>query len=610
MKKRVSRLLPALLCAFSVAFPYCLAGPLDIWVGNRTEFRFGVSDFLGWTALIFFGLWVVLTAILMLLPEKVYSILLGLLAGIGIMSCVQSMFLNGGIQSLLGDDVGTQTVSTWSVVLDAILWIVVAAACVIGAWKMKQNELVRMIVLVLLITVGGMQVVGCVSLVPQILTEETTGDSADETTNDSTDETTSDSTAETTGAAPGETDTAGVGSIVTDPSETTAESTTEAETDVVAPTEMYLTTAGLNTVAPGKNIVIFVLDRFDTNYYDELLEQYPDMFDFLTGFTAYPDNVSLYSRTYPAIASMITGQRNDFSGSAEDYFRNAYTQSEFLRVLRENDYAVRLYTADYYSFRDASVLDGIVSNLNATTGYTVTNTRKLVGNMLALSAYRYLPTALKSTITLTSNSFGNIGVYGDAPAYEIDDGAVAKMIADGLSLDSSCGQNAYTLIHLNGCHVSSGSVESAARSCFTMIQNYLNEMKRLGVYEDATVIITGDHPWAVDDYAEPTTTRLTALFVKEAGRAEEPFRVSTAQVSQENNLLATLVKSAGLKTDRDWGVAYSEVPEGVDIERHHLFEFTYESNSSAIMDFRVMGPGRDLANWEKVSQTDIGWLYK
>lgn len=105
-------------------------------------------------------------------------------------------------------------------------------------------------------------------------------------------------------------------------------------------------------------------------------------------------------------------------------------------------------------------------------------------------------------------------------------------------------------------------------------------------------------------------TRLTALFVKEAGRAEEPFRVSTAQVSQENNLLATLVKSAGLKTDRDWGLAYSEVPEGVDVERHHLFELTYENNTSAIVDFRVMGSGRDFANWEKVSQTDIGWLYK
>ena len=60
-------------------------------------------------------------------------------------------------------------------------------------------------------------------------------------------------------------------------------------------------------------------------------------------------------------------------------------------------------------------------------------------------------------------------------------------------------------------------------------------MKRLGVYDDATVVITGDHPWAVDDHVEPTQPRPTALFVKEAGAAEKPLRVSTAQVSQRTS---------------------------------------------------------------------------
>lgn len=117
-------------------------------------------------------------------------------------------------------------------------------------------------------------------------------------------------------------------------------------------------------------------------------------------------------------------------------------------------------------------------------------------------------------------------------------------------------------------------MKSSARRCLEIIRRYLDEMKRLGVYDDATVVITGDHPWAVDDHVEPTQPRLTALFVKEAGAAEKPLRVSTAQVSQEN-LIPTLVKSAGLRTDRDFGTAYSEVPEGVDTERHHLFELTY-----------------------------------
>lgn len=587
MKNRARRVVPALLCGFSVAFPYFLGGPLDIWVGNRAEFAFTVGDFIGWSVLLFLGVWLLLSALLLAMPERVYPIFLGLTAWFGVMSCFQGLFLNFGMNYLVGDYGDAQKPTLWMMILDTVLWVAAGVGCVIGALKMKKHELVRMIATVLLVVVCGMQLVGCVSLLPSVLASET------ETDTESAVET------ETEGRAPS-----------TDPEDSATEVETETETIAEEAGSMYLTTAGLNTVAPGKNIVIFVLDRFDTNYYDDLIKKDPDMFDFLTGFTAYPDNISLYSRTYPAVASMITGVRNDFSKGAEDYFAKAYGTSDFLKTLKQNDYAVRIYTADYYGYRDASVLAGIANNLNATSGYRVTNTGKLLGNMLALSAYRYLPTLLKSTITLSTESFGGIGVYGEAPAYEINDAAVIETLDGGLSIDSSCGQNAYTLIHLNGCHVSSERVESAARSCFAMIKNYLNEMKRLGVYEDATVIITGDHPWAVDDYVEPTTTRLTALFVKEAGRAEESFWVSNAQVSQENNLLATLVKSAELKTDRDWGLAYSEVPEGVDVERHHLFEFTYENNTSAILDFRVMGSGRDLANWEKVSQTDIGWLYK
>lgn len=591
MRSHLQRLFPSLLCAFSVAFPYCFAGTLDIWVGNRSEFLFSPGDFAGGAALCMLGVWVLLTAVLVLLPERIYPVAFGLFAWFGIMSCVQGMFLNYGMRSLLEDDGGTQASPTWFVVLDTVLWIAAGVGCVVGALKMKKKEMVRTVAIILLVTVCGMQLVGCVSLVPKLFAPGT--ETATETG--------------TGGTEPSESGTAGAETA----SGRTDNAGTETGTGTAGgePDKLYLTNAGLNTVAPGKNIVIFVLDRFDTLYYDELLAEDPDVFSFLTGFTAYPDNISLYSRTYPGVTSMISGMRNDFSGSAEQYFATAYGQSDFLRTLRENDYAVRIYTADYYGYRDAAALAGVANNLNASHGYTVTDRGRLLGNMLALSAYRYLPTVLKPLVSVSTASFTGVGSYGEAPAYELDDADVLATVRGGLSVDSRFGQNAYTFLHLNGCHVSAGSMKSSARRCLEIIRRYLDEMKRLGVYDDATVVITGDHPWAVDDHVEPTQPRLTALFVKEAGAAEKPLRVSTAQVSQEN-LIPTLVKSAGLRTDRSFGTAYSEVPEGVDTERHHLFELTYGNGYSALVDFRVCGKGRDFANWQVDSRTDIGWLYK
>lgn len=64
----------------------------------------------------------------------------------------------------------------------------------------------------------------------------------------------------------------------------------------------------------------------------------------------FDDNLSLYSRTYPAIGSMITGVRqedadgNPFGWDADTYFASAYSTSPFLQELKANGYEIRLYT--------------------------------------------------------------------------------------------------------------------------------------------------------------------------------------------------------------------------------------------------------------------------
>ena len=140
-----------------------------------------------------------------------------------------------------------------------------------------------------------------------------------------------------------------------------------------------------------------------------------------------------------------------------------------------------------------------------------------------------------------------------------------------------------------------------------MIFAYLDEMRRLGVYEDSTIIITGDHPSARDDGEIPTQPRLTSLFVKPAGRSEEPLEYSHAQVSQEN-LIATIVKSAGIRTTHDYGKSYFDIGEDETPTRHHKFEL-YDDGDTRIVDFAVTGKGSDFSNWKIVSDVNIGSLY-
>ena len=88
---------------------------------------------------------------------------------------------------------------------------------------------------------------------------------------------------------------------------------------------------------------------------------------------------------------------------------------------------------------------------------------------------------------------------------------------------------------------------------------------------------------------------MTSLFVKPEG-ASGALKYSTAQVSQ-GNLIPTLIKSAGIKTDVDYGLSYFEVPEGEDRVRYHKFELTVKPDSE-IVTFKITGDGNDFNNWE------------
>jgi arylsulfatase A-like enzyme len=142
-----------------------------------------------------------------------------------------------------------------------------------------------------------------------------------------------------------------------------------------------------------------------------------------------------------------------------------------------------------------------------------------------------------------------------------------------------------------------------------MILEYFDALRDAGLYEDATIIITGDHARAMTDKQDVADSRVTALFVKESGDAGSALAYSSAPVCQEN-LRAQIVKSAGLETEEDYGLAFSDIAEDAELARKYCFEKTLEDGTHQIVEYRVTGDANDFSNWELVDRRDIGKLYK
>ena len=137
-------------------------------------------------------------------------------------------------------------------------------------------------------------------------------------------------------------------------------------------------------------------------------------------------------------------------------------------------------------------------------------------------------------------------------------------------------------------------------------------MKTLGIYENSTIIITGDHagPHAwTNDLTEYAQAMNTALLVKPKGAQGTKLAVSDAPVSQEN-FIAEIVKSANILTTQDYGKAYSDIAQEENITRTHYFiTFTGSKRKDELVTYEIKGDGTNIDNWTIVERQEIGSIY-
>ncbi len=571
-----NKILTSLLAGFTVPFVLLICATFSVFFSNSEEFTFVLGDFAPSFILIALGAFAVITVALLLTKGTLRHSIFTLCSFLVTAAYIQSLITNLTFQGMPGDG-NVPIASTAKVVINFTIW---AILCCVFLWfgvLSKNAKTGRSVMSFLLVLVLVMQTV---SLIPSAIEYSNTSSTPSSDSN----------------------------------------STVQDENEAV-----YLTTNNMFELSTKENVVVFILDRLDNTYLNQFLKSGSPYIDSLDGFTYYEDNIAKYPRTYPAVTSMLTGINTDYTLGREAYFEHAYTNGTFLKDLHNNNYKVNLYIPTFYSYSDAKVFGDMVSNTSVAEGYTITSKGALTGKMFELSSYFWAPEIFKSN-TISSSSFNELVQFnGDAPEYDMtgtSDPDVYKAFAEtGLSTQSE--KNTFTFLHLRGSHAPTSmdencnlvnygavSVLQQTTGCFKFISEYISQMKKLGIYNDATIIITGDHASLISDTDPYETPMLTGLLVKESGQHGTELKTNTAQVSQDN-FLATIIKSAGIQTNTDYGRAYSEVPEGEDITRTHYFQiFTVYDYKDENLTYEITGKGSDLSNWKITDRKHIGFMYK
>ena len=573
--KRIKRkLLPSVLAGFSLPVTLFLYGPFDLFAQNRAEFLFTLYDFLFPCLMLTLVCGIILSVIPLILRKTAYRVYTAVLFWASAMLFIQGSYLNFGYTALTGDGV-TESAPLWLVWLNALIWVSTLAATVICVLKIKYvKKNLKAIVSLGLALVLFMECVGTVTV---SFKDNVFASREDVLSQDN----------ELMGAK-------------------------------------MLTTENLTTLSANKNVMVFVVDRFDASYYKRIASDAPELLDELDGFTYYSDHLSLYARTFPAVTYMLTGAEKSGDTQRLDYFKDSYKNADNLKYLNHNGYGINIYTADYYAYDSASVMAEYTQNVTSYSSMEITDKAALVGSMIAFSAYRYFPFFLKGTVDfISTSSFSELVEFSfdsSTEKYSTDNKAVYEQLTkEDFTLTDEAGR--YTFLHIDGCHGPSkydanfnevegknSKILDMASQSFAIINRYIREMKRLGVYDDATIVITGDHAAAISDSKPVEGARVTTLLVKASGAVGDGITENRAPTCQED-IWKTVFASEKLDIPEGCGGEdLLTVSEAMERSRRYVFH-RMNGDTAEEIEYRIIGNANDFSNWSIVSRKDIPRIY-
>lgn len=548
-KNLIAKLTLSICVNIFTVFTLAFFSPIEVFLGNVNEFLFTFGDIWWILFLCSAGAVILLTLIECLLPVKA-SVTASLLTfGGGLCCYIQSVLLNGKMGTLTGE---TDVYGMKTIAVNIIVWLLIFAVILVAysiLAKKGRKLLIRNIIKFVSLALVAMQSAAFVSQAVSV------------------------------------------------------DSSTAAK-------EWYLSDYGEFELSDKSNVVVFIVDTCDSRYFEGSLDKYPDMLDGFNGFTYYPNTVSTHSRTYPSIPYLLTGEMCYFDLPYNEYIDKAHANSSYLSDISSEGYSVGLYTSKRYL---GAANTGNVDNCTYTNRGFV-SFPGLIKSMAKISLYRNSPYLLKPRFKYTSNTINeSVAVFPDGCIYEDDVKFYSALKERKLSTTES-ENGAFRFYHFWGAHPgadfdenlnpsSTFDVYAAVRGDMRIIEEYVTQMKNLGVFENSTIIITADHgissgssqakPLVIDSAPCPL------LMIKPAGVGDSSgYTVSQAPVCHAD-IFATVIDAVGGDASK-YGKTVYQYSENEHRTRYYYNSALYsdEDGEIALREYAVDGDAKNFENWK------------
>ena len=545
----------AMLSVLPLFFTVFIFIPSETYFGNYEEFKFLYTDFVPYFIVKTVLFTLAAAVILCGLSRKAFTAVTRVIAGLTICVYAQYMFMNGILPSALGDTVEWEE-HTADIAVNAVIWVILlmlptAAGTVTDRIKaLKDNNTALSAHNYLSMFLGGVQLVTLVTL---ILT---------------------------------------------------------ADADTFTNGYVSLSNREQFTVSRGRNIITFIIDMADRDYFDKAYEEHPEKFACLKDFTYYTNACMMYDSTYLSIPQMLTASEILPEYSQNEWLETIWgseTSETFYSRLRDNNYTINIYGDFAYEY---SPLVGRADNTYYVTRGEMENDIALLYSSLDdISAYRWMPTGLKRYFEYGAFQCRNAVVIPNACVHDNRE-FLSKL---DLTLSDS-GKDYFIVEHIIGTHGFTDLIPVETLDCLDILNEYIRQLKELGVYDNSAIIITADH-------GEHTKADNTPVwYMKRVNETHSEMRYSSAPI-HHSDFAATCLSEAGLLRPEDeamFGRPVSDIAE--DEERTRLifqrFGFRYVGpvdwkiysdayHDGALFGYYFTGDREDLKRHEENDPPDV-----
>lgn len=351
------------------------------------------------------------------------------------------------------------------------------------------------------------------------------------------------------------------------------------------------------------NIIVIVLDKFTNEEFDELLLSHPELTENLSDFTYYNNADSTYAYTFPSLAHILTGQDPDITMSRAEWFDMVWNSDrcvDFYKSLHNEGYKCRLYSSE-----EAYIVLGNLDNLtdkydNIVNSKPRIDYKMLVGLYTKMSIYKYSPYCIKPYFEISSSD-----AFKDIVVYDNQDGSVdyynyevkKSLDENGISVSES-DNKMFTFMHISGLHERNNdtngnyveeysvSLEETKIGLAKIVNQYLDEIKEAGLYDNSTIIIMADHGKNPTAGIDPQPIFL----IKRQNEKHTNMIINKSPISYDD-FQATILNCADIEYDKnEYGTSIFDWKETDSRERtlnlleDGFMQYTYTGDRYDLMD--------------------------